>query len=41
MRERILAFLCLIAIRLYRGGRMIGVLLEGDADKISRAWNRT
>jgi glycosyltransferase involved in cell wall biosynthesis len=40
-RERILAFLCLIAIRFYRGGRMIGVLLRGDAHKISGAWNRT
>jgi glycosyltransferase involved in cell wall biosynthesis len=39
-RERSLAFLCLIAIRLYRGGRMIGVLLRGDAEKISGAWNR-
>jgi glycosyltransferase involved in cell wall biosynthesis len=38
-RERILAFLCLIAIRLYRGGRMIGVLLRGT-QKISGAWNR-
>src|SRR6266446_5505047 len=40
-RERILAFLCLIAIRLYRGSRMTGVLLRGDAHKISGAWNRT
>lgn len=39
-RERILAFLCLTAIRLYRSGRMIGVLLRGDGLKISAAWNR-
>jgi glycosyltransferase involved in cell wall biosynthesis len=39
-RERMLAFLCLIAIRFYRGGRMIGVLLQGDAQKLSGAWNR-
>lgn len=39
-RKRILAFLCLVAIRLYRGGRMIGMLLRGDAAKISEAWNR-
>jgi glycosyltransferase involved in cell wall biosynthesis len=39
-RERILAFLCLTAIRLYRGGRMIGVLLRDDGQKISAAWNR-
>jgi glycosyltransferase involved in cell wall biosynthesis len=38
--ERFLALLCLIAIRLYRGGRMIGVLLRGDAEKLSGAWNR-
>jgi len=39
-RERMLAFLCLIAIRLYRGGAMFGVLLRGDARKSSEAWNR-
>jgi hypothetical protein len=39
-RERILAFLCLTAIRLYRSGRMIGVLLRDDGLKISAAWNR-
>jgi glycosyltransferase involved in cell wall biosynthesis len=39
-RERILAFLCLIAIRLYRSGRMIGVLLRDDGQKISAGWNR-
>jgi GT2 family glycosyltransferase len=40
LRERILAFLCLIAIRFYRGGRMVGVLFQGDAQKLSGAWNR-
>lgn len=40
LRERILAMLCLIAIRVYRGGRMIGVLLSSDTQKISGAWNR-
>lgn len=39
-RERTLAFLCLTAIRLYRSGRMIGVLLREDGLKISAAWNR-
>jgi glycosyltransferase involved in cell wall biosynthesis len=38
--ERILAFLCLTRIRLYRGGRMIGVLLRGDELAVSNAWNR-
>ena len=38
-RERILAFLCLVAIRVYRGGRMVAILLQGDAEKISAAWN--
>ncbi|WP_027576974.1 glycosyltransferase family 2 protein [Bradyrhizobium sp. WSM1743] len=39
--QRILALLCLIAIRLYRGGRMVGVLLRGDGRQISGEWNRT
>ncbi|MDA9409919.1 glycosyltransferase [Bradyrhizobium sp. CCBAU 45384] len=39
-RERILALLCLTAIRLYRGARMIGVLLQGDAKRFSGEWNR-
>jgi glycosyltransferase involved in cell wall biosynthesis len=39
-RERILAFLCLVAIRLYRGGRMLKVLLRREAQKSPAAWNR-
>jgi glycosyltransferase involved in cell wall biosynthesis len=39
-RKRMLAFLCLVAIRLYRGGRMVEVLFRSDAGKISAAWNR-
>jgi glycosyltransferase involved in cell wall biosynthesis len=38
--ERILAFLCLTRIRLYRSGRMIGVLLRGDGLTMSSTWNR-
>jgi glycosyltransferase involved in cell wall biosynthesis len=39
--QRILALLCLVAIRLYRSGRMVGVLLRRDGRKISGEWNRT
>lgn len=38
--ERVLAFLCLARIRLYRGRRMIEVLIRDDARAISGAWNR-
>jgi len=39
-RERLLAFLCLSRVRLYRGRRMIAVWLHGDSQTISAAWNR-
>lgn len=40
-RERVLAFLCLVAIRCYRGGRMVGVLFQRNTHTLSGAWNRT
>jgi hypothetical protein len=39
-RERVLAFVCLVAVRLYRGGAMLGLLLRSDTRKNSEAWNR-
>lgn len=39
-RERLLAFICLVAIRLYRGGRMVQLLFRHDAQKSSAEWNR-
>lgn len=37
---RLLAFLCLTRIRLYRARRMLQVLLRGDGRAISGSWNR-
>jgi len=39
-RERLLAFFCLVAIRLYRAHRMVGVLLRDDGAATLRGWNR-
>lgn len=38
--ERILAFLCLVRIRTYRGARMISMLLRDDGRTTTAAWNR-
>lgn len=38
--ERLLAFLCLIRIRLYRARKMIGMLLRGDSRSVVGTWNR-
>ncbi|MEM7543984.1 MAG: glycosyltransferase [Pseudomonadota bacterium] len=40
LRERWLAFLCVIRIRLHRAWRMLTVLLAKDARAHSNAWNR-
>lgn len=38
LKERGLAFLCLVCIRLYRCQRMIGLVFRGDAHVLSGAW---
>ncbi|MBX3596112.1 MAG: glycosyltransferase [Rhizobiaceae bacterium] len=38
--ERLLALLCLIRIRLYRGRKMLAMLFEGNSRAVSGAWNR-
>lgn len=40
LHERVLAFLCLARIRLYRGQRMLAMLFEGNSHAVSGAWNR-
>lgn len=39
-RERMMAFLCLIRLRLYRARRMITVVLWGNGKTLSGNWNR-
>ena len=39
-RARILAFVCLIRIRLHRAKVMLRLLITGDPDRLSGAWNR-
>ena len=41
LRSRILAFICLTRIRLYRAGRMFLLLAGGDPDRLSGRWNRS
>ena len=39
-RARILAFVCLVRVRLHRAKVMARLLLTGDHDRLSGAWNR-
>lgn len=39
-KERLMAFRCLVRIRLYRMRRMFGVLLSGRSRTLSGGWNR-
>jgi glycosyltransferase involved in cell wall biosynthesis len=39
-KERMLAFLCLGRVRLYRASRMVLVLLRDNGKEVSRGWNR-
>lgn len=40
-RNRMLAWLCLTRVRLYRARRMLRVAFEGDASRLVQNWNRT
>lgn len=40
LRERGLAFWCLMRIRLYRSRRMLALLIGGDSNALSGAWRR-
>lgn len=39
-RERVLAFLCLVRVRLYRARRMLDLLLSTDGELLAGSWNR-
>ena len=39
-RARILAFACLVRVRLHRAKVMLRLLITGDPDRLSGAWNR-
>jgi hypothetical protein len=40
LRSRVLAFGCLARTRVYRARIMAGLLMGGDPERLSGAWNR-
>ena len=40
VRERWLAFVCLVRVRLYRAGKMVALAFEYDSQRLARTWNR-